>query len=349
MSDSNFEEAYLITEEEYRKMFDPLYRRFFTPKVLIQFPVILPFHIPIPDTSGISIVVDDHIICTYIFSILSITEQTTLGNLDGKFVPIETRKSRVEMTYVTDEGLVWDSINLTAYFDVLVEKLNVLITAYLITMKDVDAHNISREMFQMASLCRFIQVDNWNQQHVVVFRLHNDVAYERPMLNEAQLNKISRFAHILQNNLNPFILSEEILTSARRHFKEGFYRETVIYAQTSVETFLSALYISILQQEGSTLTEAETARENTPFMSMIKKEFHPRIGGSWNVDNKRTKIGKWHDSTYLLRNQIAHGGYMPSFEKTQAALDAAMELRSYVLSLIRAKKKKYPTLQAYFV
>ncbi len=348
MSPTNYNEAYLITEKEYRRMFEPLYKKFFIPRVLIQFPVILPFHIPIPNTSGLSVQVDDHAVCTYLFLILSITEQTTLGNLAGKFVPVETRKSCVEMTYVTDEELEWGNIDLSKYFDILVEKLNLLISSYLITMKDIDAYRVSREMFQMASLCRFIRVDDWRGQEVAIFRLHTDVPYERPMLTEVQLDDISQFAHVLQNNLNPFVLSEEIMTSARRHFKEGFYREAIIYAQTSVEAFLSTLYISILQQEGKTLAEAEALRENTSFMSMVKKEFHPRIGGAWKVEDKRTKVGQWYDDTYTLRNKIAHSGYMPSFEETQTALGPAMGLRSYILSLVKSKKKKYPALQPYF-
>jgi hypothetical protein len=348
MPGNDHDEAYLLTKVEYYKTFEPLYEKVFKPKVLIQFPVILPFHIPIADASGLSVVVDDHIICTYLISTLVITEQTTLGNLDGKFVPVEMRKSRVEMTYATDIELDWGVVDLTPCFDLLVEQLNLIITSYVIVMKDIDAHRVSREMFQMASLCRFIKINSWDEQHVAMFRLHNDVPYQRQVLTEDQLDKISWFAHILQENLNPFVLSEEIMISARKNFKEGFYRETVIYAQTSIETFFSVLFVTILLQEGKSFAEAEALRENTPFISLIKKEFHSRLGGAWKVDDARMRVGVWHRDTYILRNKVAHGGYLPSFEETQNALRASIDLRSYVVALIKAKKKKYPTLQPYF-
>lgn len=42
----------------------------------------------------------------------------------------------------------------------------------------------------------------------------------------------------IKNDKNPFVLSEELMLEAKDSFSEGHYKEAVINAQTSIETFL---------------------------------------------------------------------------------------------------------------
>jgi hypothetical protein len=332
--------TYFLTQEEYAKSFEPLYKQHLEPKTLIQFPIILPFCLPIPSESAISFIVNDNAICTYLFTVFSIKEPTTIGALDDKFVHVENTKTRVEMTYVTNQELEWKSeIDFSIYFDILVGVMNSLIASYLVTKKDTDAYRVSREMFQIASLCRFIRTDSWDKPEHAIFRLHSNAPYERDTLTQEQIDKIIWYAHVLLENLNPFILSEEMMMSARRTFKEGFYREAVIFAQTSVETVLSTLYVNLLIHEGKSPSDAEKIKEDISFMSMLKKEFHSRVGGKWNVEDKRTKAGIWYHNAYILRNKVAHGGYAPTFEEAKLAMDAAYEFRIYVIELIKKKER----------
>ena len=51
--------------------------------------------------------------------------------------------------------------------------------------------------------------------------------------------------------------------------------------------------------------------------------------------NKNNEIGEWYNITYTLRNKVAHAGYHPNKNETLEAINSAMTLRLYIISLKR--------------
>jgi len=337
---------YAIEKEIYFQLFEPAYRQMFTPQCLIQFPILLPFQVPFEEGGAFSIFHDDYIST---FHFLTIIRQETVdgGVLGESPAHLEVHKSRVEMVYVTDKEIALDEDHLSLYFDRLLEQLNKFLLSYLIYKKDSDVYRVSKEMMQFAVMYRAIDLTPWSEKGMGLLMLHFDVPYGRETLTAPEVEQVTQYAYALTKNWNPFMTSEEIALNARRYFKDGFYRETVIFTQTSVETFLNTLYRCFLAEEGKTNKEINEIMENTAFISMVKNQFHPRIGGNWTIENSKTATGKWYTHTYKLRNRVAHGGHYPTFAEAQQAQLYGNEMRNYAITLLRKRQKLYPNTLTY--
>ncbi|HEX6292922.1 MAG TPA: hypothetical protein VFZ66_27310 [Herpetosiphonaceae bacterium] len=347
---STFNQVFSLTEWNFYKFIRPAAGILgFNPKSVVEFSIILPFYLPFPQEATLSIHVEKKAICTYKFFEIVREESLIPGQEDAPTVDI--KNSRVEMIYTTSEeiDIFGENLDLTAYFDTLMEKLNFYIIAYLIKTKNINTYRVSKEMLHFTCFFRCIALSNWHNMREGLFYLNENLPQKLETLSEDILNDVVVYVHIINQKINPFILHEELLMKARRQFKDGFYQDAVLYAQMSIEEFLNTLYINILLHEGKSDVEAELLREQIPFMTMVKKEFHLRLGGKWDINNPTTELGRWYKDVYLLRNVIAHKGYFPSFSEVDKALAATHDFRLYVVSLIRKKKKVYQKLSEYFI
>jgi hypothetical protein len=341
------DQYYWINRETYPRDFKPVYARFgLTPRLLTQFPILLPFHLPFRSGTSATFKIDDSAACTLVFSAVSSNHNFTAGIVGGEATSVPIHRSRVEMAHVTASASVLETTDeaLSGRFDLLLGKLNAVIIAYLLHTKDFTVFPISREVLELASLVRTIPVDSWSEAQQTLFIHHLAAPVKHEDLPPDQLEEVLWYAHVVENALNPFTLPAQLLLFARRYWAGGQYRESVIAAQSGVETFLSTLFSKLLEAEGRTIAEVEQAIEEMPFIARIRREYHPRIGGQWQPESFGTAVGTWYQQTYLLRNRIVHAGYLPSYEEAQAAYVAATDLIDYVVILLRKRKRKYPQI-----
>jgi len=339
---------FALDRDSYSKDFEPVYKREFAPQTILQFPVILPYHIPVVDGTCITVFLDTGTAHTYHFSTVNTVQRVDPGILTPKPISVPVKKSRVEMMYATADRLNLSlEHDLTDYFDQLLDILNYLLTSYLVLFKDVDVHRLAKEMFQFACMARVTDVATW-QTSDNLFLLHMDVPYERKALAEDEHDRLVWFLHVLRKEMNPFLISEELLLNARRYLKDGFYREAVLFGQMAVEAFLNVLFEQLLISEGSSPEDAEKVREGLSFIRMVKSEFHPRLGGRWKLSDTSSATGAWYEKAYKLRNRIAHGGYVPRYAEVDEALTAGTGFRAHILGLIKSGRAKYPGLMRFF-
>ena len=343
------DKLFAINSMSFRKDFHSVYKNHFTPKYIVQFPVLLPFHIPFKNGTCVTLVAREKNACTYHFSSVTTNHHVSMGVVTPTPLEVPVHVTRVEMAFVTAKKVKKNEKLLSDIFDVLLEGLNFVLSAYLIQTKDADVYRISKEMIQFASMYRVIPIQRWRKSVHGLFLLHLNVPYPRSILSKEIIEKIIWYANVISQQWNPFMLSEEFALGARRNMKDGLYKESVLYAQMSIETFLRALFIQLLLSEGKTLMEAESIIENTPFMHVIKREFNFRLGGKWDTQNVKSRLGRWYKYAYKIRNRIVHAGYEPNYGETRTALSAAGNFRKYVVTLIRKNKKKYSDLQKFFI
>lgn len=256
--------------------------------------------------------------------------------------------SKVEMIYVFEEEPdIQTREDISVYFDRLLEYLNTVIIAYQAYTKDIDSHRLTKEMLNTPIAFRLIQLEHWTELSMGMFLVHSNVPFEKPELTARQMEEVLRHIELLDFELNPFISTCELTFRARRAFRDGFYRDAAIYIQSSIESFLAILFRLLLQAEGT--LSMDSPLQDIVFIPMVKKEFHSRIGGKWDISNSSTEIGAWYDKTYLLRNRTIHAGYHPSYSETWDALAAATAMQNYVIALIRQAKPPYNALKVYFL
>ncbi|MEC1526225.1 hypothetical protein P9D43_30110 [Neobacillus niacini] len=203
-------------------------------------------------------------------------------------------------------------------------------------------------MLEPVSLYRLIKLSNnkFVEFSTGLLILQMNLVYEKELISHETNSKIIQFAHRIKNNENPFVLTEELMLNAKRSYINGFYKECILHAQSSVETLLRTLFSEFLKLEGHSVQEVERIQSETSFLTMVKREFSKRIGGSWDISNNRKEIGSWYKRCYELRNKIIHAGYDPTHSEVDQGLYSANNLRFFVIDRLK-KSKKYSNILLY--
>jgi len=321
-------------ENNYKPVFDEKKYNF---KSVIQYLIVLPYELALSENCIISLPEKNEVYC-FNFKRLEKEKSYSAGG-EGEPGKIPFNETCVEMSLFTEKIYYLTEKIGSEIFDRLLEYLNYIITSYLIKTKQEDIYIISKEMLEPFSLSRHVNIPDFNTISNNLLFLHPNIVYQKEMLDIEKQSEIVRYSTVVKDNSNPFLLSEELMINARRDFKRGFYKETILNAQTSVETLLRILFQEILKIEGLSDEEIETKQQNLGFITMVKKEFSSRIGGSWDIKNTRKEVGNWHENCYLLRNRIAHGGYQPNFVETDRGIYSADKLRVFLVKRIRKTSK----------
>ena len=210
---------FALNRDSYATYFEPMYKKEnLAPRTLVQFPVLLPFHVPVVYGTRLTMFLGDGIAHTYHFSTVEMVRDMNPnpGVATSKPIVLPVIRSRVEMICATtDVPIGTPGDYMTGYFDQLLTTLNHLLMAYLIFLKDVNVYRVTKEMLQPTCLTRVTNVENW-QTTDGLFMLHVNVPYDRPALTEDQHLRLCWLAHVVRKELNPFVIAEELLLNARR-------------------------------------------------------------------------------------------------------------------------------------
>ena len=110
----------------------------------------------------------------------------------------------------------------------------------------------------------------------------------------------------------------------------------------AAEAFLRDLHVTLMWDEG--LEPAQAAQEMRLMISitsLVKKAFHHRIGGVWDLA-KEGPLRDWRCHTAGLRDRVLHMGYNVDVEDVEKSFDAMENLDTYVVSLLKRKVGRYP-------
>lgn len=314
-------------------------------KYLIQFCIVLPFYIPIIDNNVITIKNENNYL-SFDFSKKCKDESSLYNTSNINKFKVERNISKVEMTFAETSNIN----NVTQeyidnYFKLLLERLNQIILAYKIQSKNQEMFLIREEMLSPAVIYRVIDVQKWNEEPGLLL-LHMSMPYNEVALDGKQIDELIRHCEIVINNLNPFANVVDYMVSAKRFMNHGFYEDSVINTNIAVESYIRNMYKYFLTLENPDFDDEKINNllEEKPFKSIITKEMHKRLGGTWDVTKEGSVIKNWYDETYLLRNKIIHGTRKINREQVEVAWNRANELFEYIKKLVIVKKKQFPEL-----
>ena len=151
-------------------------------------------------------------------------------------------------------------------------------------------------MLNPICICSVFRFEGLLLENQVLFILHPEVPVEINIMTTADIQRVVDFTYVIRGVLNPFLKQEEVFLSAQRYLKEGFFIEAVTYAQMMMDEFLRTLYVQLLIAEGKTEAEADSTRENTPFLAIVKQGLHGRIGGQWQINRTGTVVSDWYSN-----------------------------------------------------
>lgn len=229
------------------------------------------------------------------------------------------------------------------FFDKSLDHLNAFNIAYSIHFQDEYVYQITK--FDLPPVCGYelINTTEWFVESIL-FALHSKIDVEIEEITLKQCIALQSFSNHIITNEYLFIHSEKYLLLAKNRLNKGLFSEAVTFAQTAVELKIKRLFYYFLETEGLSTYEISKEMENTPFMSMIKKEMSKRLGGVWDITKEGSEINNWYNRCYSLRNRVVHIGYNPEFKETEQALNDAKIFLLYLVELITIQKKNYPEL-----
>ncbi len=347
------DEIYFLNKTSYPKDFLPFYEKGeIKPVRIFQSSVILPFHIPLKKGTCVTMYLEDDLAFTLVFGEVNTTDVFRAGIVTNEPFEIPISRTVAEFNLITGKKKFHEKEGdkefdtLSYLFDLCIEKLNFFITSYLITTKDTSVHQVTIKMFEVFSMFRFINPVNW-KYNLGLFLFHGHASHKKEELSLEKTNEIIWYASVINQKWNPFILTEELMLNAKRNFSKGFHKEAIIYSQTAFETFIRTLLTELYKEESKTIEELNQTFNDYGFMGVLKREFHPRIGGRWDITNELIGIGIWYRDCYLIRNRIIHSGYFPDYKQVSLAIGSAEHIIGKILDLVHLKKKKYPKVFEY--
>lgn len=309
-------------------------------QAFLAFEIVLPFQLPWPDNVPITIEKDETTALTYCFSQLPI-EVPILAN--EKIPKVETARTSVLMirTWESETEAIEEE-KLSDGFDQCLEGLNAILVGYAVITSDTDARLVGLRSLPPLLLWRLFQARTDKEISTGILMLDlRGMPYRKESLSPEECWRITNAATAYIHNSNPFLLPTEINRSALGNLRTGAYRLAVIQAQCAVEVFLNRLLELLLHSEGRSPTDIQAYfQPPRSFISRVKSEYHPRIGGNFNIAGNGA-VGKWYRHLYGTRNAVIHGGAYVDHATAHRSLAAGNSVVGYVGSLLRAKPKKF--------
>ncbi len=122
--------------------------------------------------------------------------------------------------------------------------------------------------------------------------------------------------------------------------RDGAYRAAVMFTATACEVLLDDLLAHLLWEDR--VRPEDAARVFESFLTArVKREYHPRLDGSWTVE-RDGPVRSWATDVADLRNRVVHAGYEPTLQEARAAADAAQDLNAHLCDAVAAKAAAYP-------
>ncbi len=338
----------MITEESYKKTYKNIFEKFnIDQKFILQTKLELPYQIPVPDGYVVMSEFEDKKDYWSFLFFTTLKVETQIKVFDDN-ITLCSKKTEVTLciigpefifnTYNNEDIDIKLSNEHSYFFDKSLEHLNAIIIAYSIHFQDEYVYQITK--FDLQPFCSYelIDIKKWSVEKIL-FLLHSKIDIEMEEITSNQCIALQNFSnHIIKNDYM-FLLPENYFLLAKYRLNRGLFSEAVTFCQTAVEVKVKRLFYYFLEIEGLKESEIIEKMENTPFMSMIKKEMSKRIGGIWDIKNENSDIKNWS-----LRNRVVHIGYKPNLFETERALNDAKKFVFYIVELIKKKKKNYPEL-----
>lgn len=153
-------------------------------------------------------------------------------------------------------------------------------------------------------------------------------------------DRISRFLWS-QGLDHPMTAVQELQADARTNLEQwGDFRSAILLLHTASEVLLDTFLMSMLWEEGVQALDAARVFAAS-LVTRVRNQYHTRVGGNWALAGNQT-VATWRDDLVLVRHQVAHGGFAPDRDVTEAAFAAHRNLRTHLLNRLVASLRQYP-------
>lgn len=110
----------------------------------------------------------------------------------------------------------------------------------------------------------------------------------------------------------------------------GDNRGAAIFMGLACERLLDDLLSHLMWEDGQTPELApEVFRDKDGIAARVRREFHPRLKGSWSTDQPGP-VADWWEKVAKVRNKVVHGIYTPTDQEIDDGIGAANRLVAHI-------------------
>lgn len=141
---------------------------------------------------------------------------------------------------------------------------------------------------------------------------------------------------------NYFYAFKKHLQDSKYMLAKGQTLGSLIEMNTAIEVLLTQILVLYWSaEEKLNIEDIEKRLEDFSFMKRIKVEIPKVLGGNWDITKIKKPLHEWYENSYLLRNRIVHGGYMPEMNEVFKSMNASYDFINYVIDLMNKSKYEY--------
>jgi hypothetical protein len=175
-----------------------------------------------------------------------------------------------------------------------------------------------------------------------LYPLNWRIRVPRTALSEDEKQRASIYLAVSWQG-HPFMAYPRLARAARRAREAGDYSQAAILASASGEILLNLLLRAMLVEEGAPDDlERLFGDDRGGFSARLRRDYGPRLGGTWDVDDPTNEVGHWVHGAQKLRNRVVHAGYSPTGGEASEALHGGEVLESFVFERLIDRRYKYP-------
>ncbi len=320
----------LLTEKEIQEIYSSANLSEGELNNYICFSIVLPFHLGLTELHTITLP--------------DAAKKNYLGFVFRKHVAkinrVKHHCSSVNMILFSDELSMRETSEelLSDSFDMLLLELNSIIFAYMCVKNNSPCYEINPS--QIDSMCfASRKTDGKRDKRPILFLTDMlNVNAEESLLSQAELDEFERVMYVNNQRLNPFLQIKRMNLWAVSHQRKRKFAEAVVIAQASLEQFLFLVWKDLYPEM------SENGFRDISFKSLIKTQFHEKIGGRWNLEDQSCEAGRYYQFFYELRCKVVHAGYMPSRAEYEESIKHLDDFILFVSKRIQACASKYPRL-----
>ena len=177
------------------------------------------------------------------------------------------------------------------------------------------------------------------------------ISFDETLIDEASLDTILNSGDNI--NSGPFAAFFDNWREAQLAARNRSSSIACILAATSSELLIRETLSMLMWEEGMTpLAAAHQICKSSPtsrsVTALISSEFSGRLGGSWDR-NGDSIVARHSRLVFQLRNSIVHGGYRPSNDEGQTAIETCREFFGFIENRLIARMAHYPLVTRMFV
>jgi hypothetical protein len=237
--------------------------------------------------------------------------------------------------------------SLSDTFDWMLEFLNDFLLAYALVTKDRNIRPVTLPMLEVHALWGYIRpYDGEASVQGILLINPGAVEYEKPTLPYEIAEHIVRLNLAINSGQYPFSTSWRLRLDGERLLTNGEYATASVVIGSAFEARANELLRYFYWKDGQTEDELIAALNDVGFVTRLKTEYHPRLGGNFDLQ-RAGPLKHWHRFTHHLRSRVVHGGYTPERSEVEHALAAMILAWDYVMGLVRAKVNSYQELKPF--